>query len=161
MAKNINDALENVEMTYSELVNIANEMLEGIIANANNIIENMGNNINSLSLDQIKNSMWNLQYEGYRMSEIKEKSLLKAQLAETLRKEKYASKFNEAQGSAAVKENIALIESSEEQVVEALYDLVANSLKTKLDQIHRAVDCLKSILMTRMQEAKMSINNME
>jgi hypothetical protein len=35
-----------------------------------------------------------------------------------------------------------------------LYNLVANLLKTKLDQLHRLVDALKSILMSRMQETK-------
>lgn len=159
--KGLNDALDAVEMTYAEIVDIANCMLNDLITPVSEIIEKLGDNINEASVDDIKMYMWQLQRKAYSLSEVKEKSILKANLAEALKDEKYASKFNEAEGSAAVKQNIALIESSEEIVVEALYELVANSLKTKVDQIHRSVDCLKSILVTRMQEAKLTLSNME
>ena len=46
------------------------------------------------------------------------------------------------------------IELSHEDVTYALYNLIASLLKTKLDAVHRLVDVLKSILMSRMQEAK-------
>ena len=39
-------------------------------------------------------------------------------------------------------------------MVELLYELISNLLKTKLDELHRLTDTLKSILMSRMQEAK-------
>lgn len=161
MNKNLTQALENVELTYAQVIDIANDMLKELTEIPNNIISSMGEDINSLSVDQLKNYMWNLQHQAYKLCEVKEKSLLKAEISQTLRKEKYAMKFNEATGSAAVKENIALIESAEEQVVEALYNVVASSLKSKVDQLHRAVDCIKSILVTRMQEAKLSFNAVE
>ena len=59
-----------------------------------------------------------------------------------------------ADASAAVKDKVALLATSEETVSEALYNLVANLFKTKLDSIHRMIDTLKSILMSRMQEQK-------
>ena len=95
-----------------------------------------------------------LQLKAFEISEIKEKAALKAELAETLQKEKFAISFNGLEGSAAVKDKLALVETSAEIVTEALYNLVANLLKTKLDQLHRLVDALKSILMSRMQETK-------
>ena len=70
-------------------------------------------------------------------------------------------KFNEADGAAAVKNNIALIQTSEEIVVQALYESISSQLKTKVDQLHRMVDAIKSILVTRMQEAKLTISNVE
>lgn len=162
MAKpNLMDALDNVESNYADIVEIANDMLHDLMSPVNNLINSIGTNINSYSIDQLKEYLWTLQHHAYKLSEVKEKSVLKADLAEALRKEQYANKFNEAQGSAAVKDNIALIESSSQIVVEALYNLIASSLKTKVDQIHRLVDALKSILMTRMQEAKLSITNIE
>ena len=162
MAKpNLMDALDSVESNYSDIVEIANDMICDLVNPVNNLISAIGTDINSYSIDQLKEYLWTLQHHAYKLSEVKEKSVLKADLAEALRKEQYANKFNEAQGSAAVKDNIALIESSSQIVVEALYNLIASSLKTKVDQIHRLVDCLKSILMTRMQEAKLSITNIE
>ena len=53
-----------------------------------------------------------------------------------------------------MKSNIATIAASAEVASEALYNLIANLLKNKVDQLHRLVDALKSILMSRMQEAK-------
>ena len=95
-----------------------------------------------------------IQLKAFEISEIKEKAALKAELAETLQKEKFAVSFNGLEGSAAVKDKLALVETSAEIVTEALYNLIANLLKTKLDQLHRLVDALKSILMSRMQETK-------
>jgi hypothetical protein len=54
------------------------------------------------------------------------------------------------------RENTATIESSAEILAEEIYTLVANMLKTKLDELHRIVSTLQSVLMTRMQEAKLS-----
>ena len=161
MAKNIQDALNNVEMGYSQLIEIGNDMLADLFDPINNVVDSIGEDINSLSIDNLKNYEWSLQHKAYQLSEVKEKSLMKAQIAETLRKEKYATQFNEAQGTAAVKENLALIGSSEETVVEVLYDYISGQLKTKVDQLHRIVDVIKNILMTRMQEAKMTLSQME
>ena len=161
MAKNLNEALDNLEMTYGQVADIADAMLKEILSPVTNLINVIGEDINSLSVDQLKEYMWKLQYKAYSLSEIKEKSLLKAELAEALQKEKFAMKFNEADGAAAVKNNIALIQTSEEIVVQALYESISSQLKTKVDQLHRMVDAIKSILVTRMQEAKLTISNVE
>ena len=161
MTKNLNEALDNLEMTYGQVADIADAMLKEILSPVTNLINIIGEDINSLSVDQLKEYMWKLQYKAYSLSEIKEKSLLKAELAEALQKEKFAMKFNEADGAAAVKNNIALIQTSEEIVVQALYESISSQLKTKVDQLHRMVDAIKSILVTRMQEAKLTISNVE
>lgn len=161
MAKDLNQALSNVELTYAQLKEIADDMLTEIVSPINNLIKVIGDDVNSLSIDQLKDYMWKLQFKAYTLSEVKERSLMKAEIAEALQKEKFADKFNSADGSAAVKNNIALIETSEEIVIQVLYEMISNLLKTKVDQIHRLVDCCKSILVTRMQEAKLSIGNIE
>lgn len=161
MKTNVNEALEQVEMTYSELVEIANDMTSELFQPINQLIDAIGDDINALPLDDIKNYMWQLQHKAYTLSEVKEKSALKASLAEILKNETYAQNFNAAEGTAVVRQNLALIANSEQIVAEALYELIANSIKTKVDQIHRCVDCLKSILVTRMQEAKLTLSNMD
>lgn len=161
MAKNIESALDQVELTYGEVIEIANQMLEPILTPINDLISVIGEDINSLSLDQLKDLMWKLQYKAYVLSEVKEKSSLKAELAETIQKEKAAQRFMEVDGTAGAKANMALIDTSEETVVQLLYENVSSQLKTKLDQLHRLVNVIQSILMTRMQEAKLSISSME
>lgn len=154
MDKKLETALNNVETTYGELVNIANDMLNPMFEPINLIITQVNATVNAMSIDQIRDYILRIQLKAFEISEIKEKAALKAELAETLQKEKFAISFNGLDGSAAAKEKLALVETSAEIVSEALYSLVANLLKTKLDQLHRLVDCLKSILMSRMQETK-------
>ena len=154
MDKKLEEALNNVELTYKELVEIANDMLNTLFGPINNIVSTLSTTVNSLSIDQIRDYILQLQLKAFEISETKEKAALKAELAETLQKEKFATSFNGFEGSAAVKEKLALIEASPETVSETLYNLVANLLKTKLDQLHRLVAALTSILMSRMSEAK-------
>ena len=154
MEKKLEEALMNVQTTYGELVEVANGMLSSIVGPVNELVAEVNSKVNAMSIDQIRDFILRLQLKAFEISEIKEKSALKAELAEALQKEKYAVEFNGADGTAAVKSNIATIAASAEVTSEALYNLIANLLKTKLDQLHRLVDALKSILMSRMQEAK-------
>ena len=152
--KKLEEALMNVQTTYGELVEVANGMLSSIVGPVNELVAEVSSKVNAMSVDQIRDFILRLQLKAFEISEIKEKSALKAELAEALQKEKYAVEFNGADGTAAVKSNIATIAASAEVASEALYNLIANLLKAKLDQLHRLVDALKSILMSRMQEAK-------
>lgn len=154
MNTKLETALNNVETTYSELVEIANGIVKPMFDPINSMVSTINATVNALSTDQIRDYILQLQLKAFEISETKEKAALKAELAETLQKEKYAISFNSLEGSAAVKDKLALVATSEEYVSETLYNLVANLFKTKVDQLHRLVDCLKSILMSRMQETK-------
>ena len=154
MNAKLEDALNNVETTYGELVEIANTMLKPMFDPINNLVSVINSTVNALSIEQIRDYILQLQLKAFEIAETKEKAALKAELAEALQKEKIAISFNRLDGSAAVKDKLALVEASSETVAETLYNLVANLLKTKLDQLHRLVDALKSILMSRMQETK-------
>ena len=154
MNAKLETALTNVETTYGDLVEIANGMLKPLFDPINNLVSVINSTVNALSIEQIRDYILQLQLKAFEISETKEKAALKAELAETLQKEKFAVSFNKLEGAAAVKDKLALVEASAETVSEALYNLVANLLKTKVDQLHRLVDALKSILMSRMQETK-------
>ena len=154
MDKKLEQALDNVETTYGELVGISNDFLRPIIEPINELVGNINQTINALSVDQLRDYILQLQLKAFEISDIKEKAALKAELAEVLHKEHFAISFNGIDGSAAVKDKLATVATSADIVAEALYNLIANLLKTKLDQLHRLVDALKSILMSRMQETK-------
>ena len=162
MAKpNLNEALDKVELAYGDVASIANDMLAPLFDPINKLVEEINGGINNFTVEEIRNFMMRLQLRAYEISETKEKSSLKAELAQAVRKEKYALTFNEAQGTAGTKDNTALLAASEEIIVASLYKLVASLLKTKLDALHRLVDALKSVLMSKMQEAKLSANALE
>lgn len=154
MDSKLEKALANVETTYGELVNIANDFLRTTFDPIDDLVQQINCRINTLSVDQIRDYMLTLQLKAYGISELKEKAALKAELAEILQKEHFAISFNGADGSAAVKDKLAIVATSSETVTEALYTLIASLLKTKLDSMHRLIDVLKSILMSRMQETK-------
>lgn len=154
MDKKLEDALNMVETTYHDLIEIANGVLEPMVKPINELVAELNATINALSVDQIRDYILRLQLKAFEISEVKEKSTLKADLANALQKEAFATSFNGLDGSAAVKDKLALVATSSETVSETLYNYIANLLKMKVDQLHRLVDSLKSILMSRMQEAK-------
>lgn len=147
-------ALNNVDLVFKDIRDIADEITKKAFEGANELIRNL-DSINNLSIDLIREYMLNLSICAYSLGEAKEKSAVKAECAEALRKERVSTSFIEAAGTNGAKENAAVLASSNEVVAEALCNLVANLYKTKLDQIYRMVDVLKSILMSRMQEAKL------
>ena len=158
--KSLQEALDEVEMTYAELMDIAKDITSEFFQPIDAIIAKL-RDVNVLSNDEIRNYMIQLSLAAYSLGETKEKSALKAEIAEAVRKENFAKNFTLGEGAIAVRENNALIESSAEAVGEALYNLVANLFKTKLDACHRVIDILKAVLMSRNMEAKLTANTID
>lgn len=156
MKQNVTAALDNIDATYEELIGVANDIFHDVAGDLDSMMDSAYNDIELLSNDAIRDLMLRLSLRSYSFSEIKEKSAFKSTLAETLRKEAYAKNFNSTEGTVAVRENTAVINTSAEILAEEIYSLVASMFKTKLDETHRVVDSLKSVLMSRMQEAKLS-----
>ena len=156
MNKNLTEAMTNVDVAYDEVIDIANDMISELTSDVDAMMQNAYENIENLSNDAIRELLIRLSLRSYSFSAIKDKSAFKATLAETLRKEAYATQFNGAEGTVAVRENTAILGTSAEVVVEQLYDLTASLFRTKLDEIHRVVDTLKTVLTSRLSEAKLT-----
>jgi hypothetical protein len=109
-----------------------------------------------MSIDFIRDSILQLQLAVYSLSELRDRSGIKATCAEATKKEAYAASYVGQEGTAGVKDSNTTLAISENVVAQCLYDLVASLVKTKVDQLHRMIDSLKSILMSRMQEMKIS-----
>lgn len=156
MKGNLQQALDNTEKTYSQLVLIANDIVGGFTKDVDKLIKETYENINGLSNENLRHLIITLSLKSYSFADIKEKSALKVECAEALRKEAYAIEYNKADGAVAARDNAATINISDEVMTEAVYNLVASLFKTKLDEIHRVVDSLKTVLMSRMAEAKLA-----
>lgn len=156
MDSKVQKALYSIDGTYQDLVEVAEDIFQKTTKDIDEIMVGAYNDIEKLSNDAVRDLMLRLSLKSYTFSEIKEKAVFKATLGEVMRKEMYASYFNSSEGTVAVRENTATIQSGAEILAEEIYTLVANMLKTKLDEIHRVVNTLQTILMTRMQEAKLS-----
>ena len=160
MAKDLNKALEMVEMTYGQIKEIADSMLAGPFEEPNRIIEFIQNNVESMSIEMLRDCILKLQLAVYALSELRDRSGVKATCAEAIRKEAYAASYIEQEGTAGVKDSNTTLAISENIVAQCLYDLVASLVKTKVDMLLRMIDSLKSILMSRMQEAKISATSL-
>ena len=156
MTSAVAKALESVDKIYDDLLEVANDIFESTTKEIDGLMAGAYNDIEKMSNDAIRDLMLRLSLKSYTFSEIKEKSAFKATIGEITRKEAYANNFNNSEGTVAVRENTAIIETSAEIIAEEIYSLVANMLKTKLDEIHRVVNTLQTVLMTRMQEAKLT-----
>lgn len=156
MKNNVSVALDKIDMTYDELIVVANDILKDVTGDLDEMMASAYNDVEVLSNEAIRQLMLKLSLRSYSFGEIKEKSIFKATLGETIRKEAYATNFNAAEGTVAVRENTAILNTSAEIVAEELYTLVSSLFKTKLDEVHRVVAALQSVLMSRMQEAKLS-----
>jgi len=154
MNKKLEDALSNVEMTYSDVVKLANDAVDNVCSSANELVEEIKLYSNSLTVDQIRDYILRLQLMAFQISEVKEKAAFKSEIAESLQKEAMAVSFNSLEGPVTTKEKISIISTSSETVSKALYGLISDLMRTKLDQLHRLVSVLQSILMSRMQETK-------
>lgn len=156
MKPELEKALNAVEMTYKDIVEIADGLVSEYTQGLDNLIKSVEDRIDKISNDEIREIMLRLSIKAYSFGDVKEKSAIKAECAEILRKEAYAVSFNSAEGSVAAKDNTSTLKVSNEIVSECLYNLVANLFKIKLDETRRLIDTLKTILMSRLSEMKMS-----
>ena len=154
--KDINAALDKVDATYTELIEIANQISASVLGDLDEMMSVAYNDVERLTNDAIRDLILKLSLRSYSFSEIKEKSQFKSVMAETLRKEAYATNYNGAEGTAAVRDNLATLSISDEIVADEIYTLVASMFKTKLDEIHRVVAALTTVLTTRLSEAKLT-----
>lgn len=154
-------ALDAVDATYDELIDVANDIAKEVVGDLDDMMASAYNDVEKLSNEAIRDLMLKLSLRSYSFAEIKERSAFKSELAETLRKEAYAKNFNSAEGTVAVRENTAVLNSSSEILANQIYELVADIFKSKLDETHRIVAALTSVLMSRMSEAKLTTVNAE
>lgn len=162
MAKpDIQAALDAVDMTYSELIDIVDDTRKSVMEDCDLLIEDVSNNIQDMSNDKIRDTLMRLSLKSYYLASIKDKSAFKANLAETIRKEAYARAFGNAVGTVAQKDGQALLDTSSQAVAEKIHDLMADLFKSSTDEIHRTIDVLKTVLMSRLSEAKLVSNDVQ
>lgn len=156
MAKSLQDVLNNADSVYSDVIKIADDISHSITYDIDNCISEIVKKANTLTNEEVRQAIIDISLKSYSFSEYKEKAAFKADIAKTLKDEEYARHFISAEGAVKAKELAAELETSSESLCEKIYDLVAAQLKTKLDESHRVVDTLKSVLVSRMSEAKLT-----
>lgn len=157
MRPKIKAAMNALDVVYADIEETAKSILYPYTKEINELLD-QANKIKDMTDSQMRNLAVLLSTKSFSLAEHKEFLTSKSRCAEALRKETYAIKYNQTEGTGGVRENTALAETNAEIVTEILMDLVASLLKTKLDGVYRLVDTLKTNLFSRMQEAKLTVS---
>lgn len=156
MTQSLENALNNVGITYQETIEIANSFVDEYTESANAMIKWASENVESLSNDVLRDLLLRLTLQSYSFGDVKERASFKASIAKALRDEAKARNLLSADGTVATKDSVSTLAISAEIIVTEIYNLVASLLKTKLDELHRVVDTMKTVLSTRLSEAKLT-----
>lgn len=156
MNEKLQDALDRVEESYNTIDKISSDIIGDYLDNVDKIIEEVNGKVETLSLDDLRHYILRLSIQGFTLGDLKERAAVKAGLAGDLKKEKQATEFIKTEGTQGLKEKQSILNSSEEIVVENIYDLVANRLKNKSEQVSTLVKSLTTVLTSKLQEMKLS-----
>ena len=151
----IKEAKKEVNDMFSDLSPLVQEIVDKYSKDLDKHISKISTAI-TLTNDEIRSLMLEISIECYMFGMSKDASMLKQECAETLLKEAQAKSYNSTDGTQVIRSNQALIDTMDRQVVNMLYSAVANLCKTKIDEGHRIVNTLNSILISRNAEAKLA-----
>lgn len=151
--------IENAKGEVNELFNNISPLVTEIVSKHSVKLDNIIKKVSdtkSLTNEELREVIIQLSVESYNFGMDKDSSILKQECATTLMKEGMAIAYNNADGTQQVKSNKSITETVDKQVVNLLYNAVANMMKTKLDEAHRMTNALNSILISRSAEAKLA-----
>ena len=156
----ITDAKKEAQEIYKSLRPIIKETVGKHSKEIDSIIAKIKKNLTTLTNKELQDYMLQLSIETYYFAENKDLSVLMQECALAISKEAQANIFNSTAGTQAVRNNQAIINSIDKQVVVMLQNAVANCMKSKLDEAHRMVNVLSSVLISRNAENKLKgVNN--
>ncbi len=156
----IEQAKDNVNELFKNLAPLVQELVDKYSFELDKIINKISKS-DALTNDELRNYILALSVESYLFGISKDASILKQECATTLMKEGIAQEFNNATGTQQARNNTSMINTTDKQVVNLLFNAVANMMKTKLDETHRMINALNSILISRNAEAKLAGNGTE
>jgi len=153
----MDEAFKDTDDLYNQLSVIAKDIASRYTSEVDEIIEYASDHVNDMNNDQVRALLTDLSFKAYSIGEAREFSSLKRECSESILKEVQAVSFNSSEGTIDVRKNTALLKSSNESLTNIIYETVAGLLKVKLDECHRIVDALKTVILTRNTESKLNM----
>ena len=154
---NINNAIKDVSDVYKNL----KEIVDGVVKKHSNGIDMIFAEIKKYSdkLELLPNKeiigwMLRLQIAEYEFSAKKDDAQLMQECSAILTKVTQASIYALSDGTQSARSNKALIDTQDKQLVTAVYNAVSSNMKTKLDECHRMMNLLNSVLISNNAEAR-------
>ncbi len=154
----LNEGMDNVQNIYNALNSQAKVIVKEYTKAMDDLIKKINLEANNLSNEELRRIELKLSLLSYDLGELKDKTNIASEVADILQDETIANEYNAATGTIEQRKNTAILNSSKEKAIAKLYKLVASQIKTKLDEAHRIVDCIKSILISRASDRKLTDN---
>jgi len=150
------EALENTNKTNEQIGQLATQIVKQYSTDVDNIISHVTDHVNELDNNALRALVTDLSFKAFSLAEAKEYSSLKSEVSRALMNEVQATEFNATTGTVDARKNASLLNSQNEQLVKILCDTVSGLLKVKLDEAHRIVDTLKTVILSRNTEARIN-----
>lgn len=154
----LTQGMDDIQSIYGSLNKQAKQLVAEYTAPVDRIIKQVNDNINNLTNEDIRRIQLQLSLRAYDLGDIKDKTNIAAEIAAIVEDESVADAYNTSTGTSEQRKNTAILASSKEKAVAKLYKLVASQIKTKLDEAHRVVATLQSILISRASDRKLTDN---
>ena len=151
-------AMGSVHDIYDDMNSVAKDIVKEYTAPIDILVKQIKSDINNLTNEDVRRIELKLSLLAYDLGELKDKTNIAAEVAEIVQDEAQANAWNTAEGNNEQRKNASLLAVNKEKVISKLYKLVASQIKTKLDETHRIVDTLKSILISRASDRKLTDN---
>lgn len=151
-------AMSSVHDIYNDMNSVAKDIVKEYTAPIDILVKQIKSDINNLTNEDVRRIELKLSLLAYDLGELKDKTNIAAEVAEIVQDEAQANAWNTAEGNNEQRKNASLLAVNKEKVISKLYKLVASQIKTKLDETHRIVDTLKSILISRASDRKLTDN---
>lgn len=152
---NIDKANKETIEFYKNLKPIVDEVVSKNARPIDELVKKIKKNLTTLTNKEIQDYMLQLSIETYYFATIKDSSILRQECSIALLKEGQANTYNGSEGTQSYRNNQAIIQNVDKQAVNILYNAVVNCMKSKLDESHRIVNVLSSVLISKNAEAKL------
>lgn len=149
--------LEADELT-AQLAEVVGSITKAQTTTLDELIHKLSKGIDTFSNNDLRDIMARISVETYYIGIAKEQSSLKDACATALYKEGLAKSYNLTSGAVEAKKQQAVLDTVDKQAVSILYTTVSGLLKTKIDEAHRIVSVINSVLISRASEAKQFYN---
>ena len=155
---NLDGAYAATDEVVNNLGEVVGSITRDITAELDAQIAKLKKGIDKYSNSDLREIMACISIETYYVGIAKEQSSLRDACATALYKEGLAKAYAIAPGAVEAKKQQAVTDTMDKQAVSILYTTVTNLLKTKIDEAHRVVSVINSILMSRASDAKQYYN---
>ena len=149
----IEQARKECQHVFLQLKPLAKEAVSKYSGPIDDIVKKMSK-LDYMSDEEIRQTMMKLSIECYFFGNYTAESALMSDCASVLYKEKNAREYSTASGTQAEKNSVATINSMDKQAVSSLYKMVKDLMGIKLDEAHRLINTLNSVLISRSAEKK-------